>query len=156
MIPILPWVLIILISVVYVLGIYVFWKGQLIREKYIQKTINEKVQELTEIISIIYERSENVHDSDAEAHLLEQYFSRQIRRITLLSLHIENQLYRLGENNDYEKDIKTVLKIALWLLEKYDDPTITNKSRFYLWKDRGSSELTDKTIVIVDIAKKLK
>lgn len=146
-------------SVFLALGIYIFIKGQLIpkqEKKYIQKTINDKVQKLTDIVSLIHARSEDVHDSDAEAKFLEEHFSRQIRRITLLSLHIETQLYRLGENNDYEKDIKTVLEVALWLLEKYDDPTIPKKSRFYLWKDKGSSELTNRTLAITIITKNLK
>ena len=139
-------------------GLYVFFsrrQDEKKHQRYIKKIIDNNIRELVDITSMIHARSENVHDSDAEAKLLELYFSRQVRRLELLRLNVENQLPQLADENNYTKNIKTIIEIQSWLIEKYNDPTITKENRFYLWKDRGSSELTDKTRNLVNIATKL-
>ena len=139
-------------------GLYIFFNRRRDEKKhqtYIKKTINNNVLEFVKITSVIHTKSENVHDSDEQAMLLESYFSRHIRRLELLRLNIENKLPQLVDNSDYTNDVKHILDIQSWLVEKYDDPTIPKDKRFYLWKDDYSGELTTKTRNLLNIAQKM-
>ena len=140
-------------------GLYVFLSrrdDEKKHQQYIRQTIDNNIRELVTITNTIHARSEEVYDSNAKAKLLESYFSRQVRRLELLRLNVENKLPQLANKYEYTKNVKQILEIQSWLIEKYDDPTVAKERRFYLWKeDHSGGELTDKTQNLVDIATKM-
>ena len=140
-------------------GLYVFLSricDERKHQRYIRQTIDNNIRELVTVTNTIHSRAEEVYDSDAKAKMLDVYFSRHVRRLELLRLNVENMLPQLANESGYTKQVKEVLEIQSWLIEKYDDPTVAKEMRFHLWKeDHHGGELTHKTQNLASIATKL-
>lgn len=127
------------------------------KQKELKKDIDHDVKELIDMINTIHARSTEIYDDKAEAITMDAFFTKQIRRLEILRNTIQIKTGFLYNNEDYKDDIEKILEVQLWLLEKYDDPTVPKDKRHYIWlKEAESSELQNKTKTVIDIATKLK
>lgn len=142
-----------------IFGGYVYysrWSDKKKHQQYVKKVIDNNIRDLVKITRTIHSKSENVYNSDEAAMMLESYFTRHVRRLELLRLNIENNLPQLTDESSYTNSVVKMLEIESWLVDKFDDPTVSKNKRFYLWKECSeNSELTNKTRDLVNIATKL-
>ncbi|MEX2192161.1 MAG: hypothetical protein WD717_02100 [Nitrosarchaeum sp.] len=135
-----------------------FWLSQVWgsrqHQKYIKQSISNNIKDLIEIVEKLYSKADSTY-SDNQAKNAYEYFSRKINRMELLRINVDNLLTQLKKDDKYKQKIKSILEIESWLLDTYNNPTIDDTNKFYLWKT-NTGELMTQTQNIVNIATELK
>lgn len=121
---------------------------------YIKKSINKDLVEFINIINALHAKSENVHDGEAKAYSMKQYFDERKRTLKWLQNTIQEQL-EFVTNIKYINDIKSIISIEYWLIRKYDNRTTPEKNKHWSWIDTGNSEFQDRVSDIMKIALKI-
>jgi len=104
-------------------------------QKYLKTTVNNNIQQLIKILESIYVQAEKIEDDDQKAKNLSYYFLRQVNRIELIRINVENYLVQISKNTQYKIEIRKILDIENWLLETYDRPDVSNEEKFFIWKE---------------------
>ena len=136
-----------------------FWGSDLYKTRqhqgYLKTTVNNNIQELVQILEYVYSRAEEIEDDDQKARNLSYYFLRQVNRIELLRINVENYLVQIQKNTQYKKEIRKIIDVENWLLETYNRPDISNEEKYFLWKE-DVGVLRTNTRKAVKLATKLK
>lgn len=140
-----------------------FWLSDQFKEskhqKNIKNIINSNVEQLCSICNRLYvdvdEIAGNTGQDMEKAKQLSQYFNRNMVRLEMLRLNIENQLVLLKGDDNYTTQIKNILKDEDWIIEKCNRPDIPEHYKLSLWKE-NRDDLQKKTHDVIDIAKSLK
>ena len=120
---------------------------------YIKESINKDLLEFIDIISALHSKSKNVNDNETEAYAIKEYFDDRKRTLKWLQHTIKEQL-EFTTNIKYINDIKSIISIEYWLVRKYDNITMPEKNKHWLWIDTGNSEFQERVGDILKIALK--
>jgi len=124
-------------------------------QSYLKTTINNNISDLIKILESIYVQADMIEDDDQKAKNLSYYFTRQVNRIELIRLNVENYLVQIDKNINYKSNIRKIIDVENWLLETYNRPDISNDDKFYIWKE-DIGVLKRKTSTAVGLANNLK
>ena len=124
------------------------------RERHVKGAIGNHVSDLVDILENLYNRAEKADRGEREAKIACAYFARYVHRLEALRLSVENLLPELDQNDKYVGEVRKILGVESWLIERYHDPTIPDAKRFYLWRS-GASILEQKAREAVDVATSL-
>ena len=67
-----------------------------------------------------------------------------MRRPEAQRLSVEGYLPELNQDGKYVQEVRRILEVESWLIDRYHDPTIPDGRRFRLWNS-GTAGLEQKT-----------
>lgn len=108
------------------------------RERRVRGAIAGHVSSLVDILEDVYSRAEKADRGEAEARAACAYFARRAHRLEALRLSIEGLLPGLDQDAGYAREVRRILGVESWLIERYHDPTIPDDKRFHLWRSGGA------------------
>ena len=124
------------------------------RERHVRSAIGNHVSNLVDILENVYNRAEKAEQGDREAKVACAYFAKYVHRLEALRLSVENLLPELDQDAKYVREVRKILEVESWLIDRYHDPTIPDGKRFHLWNS-GVAGLEQKTRNAVDAASSL-
>ena len=124
------------------------------RERHVRKAIGNHLLDLVDILENLYNRAEKADRGEREAKIACAYFARYVHRLEALRLSVESLLPELDQDDKYVGEVRRMLGVESWLIDRYHDPTIPDEKRFYLWRS-GTSILEQKTREAVGVATSL-
>lgn len=108
------------------------------RERRVRGAIGGHVSSLVDILEDVYNRAEKAERGEAEARAACAYFARRAHRLEALRLGVEVLLPGLDPDARYAREVRRILGVESWLIERYHDPTIPDDKRFHLWRSGGA------------------
>lgn len=108
------------------------------REHRVRGAIAGHVSSLVDILEDVYNRAEKAERGEAEARAACDYFARRAHRLEALRLIVEGLLPGLDQDARYVREVRRILGVESWLVERYHDPTIPDGKRFHLWRSGGA------------------
>lgn len=108
------------------------------REHRVRGAIGGHVSSLVDILEDVYSRAEKAEQGECEARAACAYFARRAHRLEALRLSIEGLLPGLDQDAGYAREVRRILGVESWLIERYHDPTIPDGKRFHLWRSGGA------------------
>lgn len=124
------------------------------RERHVRSAIGNHVSDLVDILENVYNRAEKAEQGEREARVACAYFTKYVHRLEALRLSVENLLPELDQDTEYAREVRRILEVESWLIDRYHDPTIPDGKRFHLWSS-GAADLEEKARDAVDAASSL-
>lgn len=114
------------------------------RGRHARRAADNHVRAFIQILENVCNRAEKADRGVMEARAACTYFEKNVHRIELLRMNVENLLPKLDQDAKYAESVRRILDVAIWLVDTYHDPTLPADKRFYLWTS-GAGLLESKT-----------